>query len=135
MKRVPVLQVPERDCCPIQYASSLQPLLVLKLRSKRCQWQTSRNFYKDLKTVLLSMSTLLASSSNVIDFLFIVRLLMHITFPIINSVKSVSIGIIKLLTNLTLFSSTRSLKHVLSDCLNGTEIVILNKLPSLGKSI
>src|SRR2546427_938697 len=53
-------------------------------------------------------------SSNVIDFLFIVRLLMHITFPIINSVKSVSIGIIKLLTNLTLFSSTRSLKHVLS---------------------
>jgi hypothetical protein len=30
MKRVPVLQVPERDCCPIQYASSLQPLLVLK---------------------------------------------------------------------------------------------------------
>jgi len=29
----------------------------------------STNFYKDLKTVLLSMSTLLASSSNVIDFL------------------------------------------------------------------
>ncbi len=95
----------------------------------------STNFYKDLKTVLLSVSTLLASSSNVMDFLFIVRLLMHITFPIINSVKSVSIGIINLLTNLTLFSSTRSLKHVLSDCLNGTEIVILNKLPSLGKSI
>jgi hypothetical protein len=42
MKRVPVLQVPERDCCPIQYASSLQPLLVLKLRSKRCQWQMSQ---------------------------------------------------------------------------------------------